>query len=64
MPAHAAQLHRHARRLRASAETFAAAVRRGDVRAEVDRRYALREVQRAHTELESRATTGAAILVP
>jgi NADPH:quinone reductase len=50
--------------LRASAETFAAAVRRGDVRAEVDRRYALRDVQRAHTELESRATTGAAILIP
>lgn len=50
--------------LRASAATFAAAVRRGDVRAEVQRRYALADVQRAHAELESRQTTGAAILLP
>ncbi len=47
-----------------SATTFAAAVRRGDVRAEVDRRYPLREAARAHAELESRQTTGAAILIP
>lgn len=50
--------------LRASAETFAAAVRRGAVRARVDRRYPLHEAARAHAELESRQTTGAAILVP
>jgi NADPH2:quinone reductase len=50
--------------LRQSAETYAAAVRRGAVRPEVDRSYALRDVQRAHTELESRLTAGAAILVP
>jgi NADPH:quinone reductase len=47
-----------------SAQTFAAAVRRGDVRAEVARRYALSDVVRAHTELESRLTTGAPILLP
>lgn len=50
--------------LRQSAETYAEAVRRGAVQPEVDRSYALRDVQRAHTELESRQTTGAAILVP
>ncbi|WP_298932832.1 quinone oxidoreductase [uncultured Ramlibacter sp.] len=50
--------------LRLSATTFAAAVRRGDVRAQVDRHYPLREAARAHTELESRQTTGAAILIP
>jgi len=50
--------------LRQSAQTFAAAVRRGDVQASVNRRYALKDVQRAHAELESRQTTGAAILVP
>jgi NADPH:quinone reductase len=50
--------------LHRSAATFAAAVRRGDVRADVQRRYPLREAARAHAELESRSTTGAAILVP
>ncbi|CAN5747480.1 quinone oxidoreductase [soil metagenome] len=50
--------------LHQSAATFAAAVRRGDVQARVDRRYPLREAARAHAELESRSTTGAAILVP
>ncbi len=50
--------------LQMSAARFATAVRRGDVQASVDRRYPLREAARAHTELESRQTTGAAILVP
>jgi NADPH2:quinone reductase len=50
--------------LRLSAGTFAAAVRRGDVQARVERRYPLRDAARAHSELESRQTTGAAILVP
>jgi NADPH:quinone reductase len=50
--------------LRQSAETYAEAVRRGAVQPEVDRSYPLSEVRRAHTELESRQTTGAAILVP
>ncbi|RYZ13171.1 MAG: quinone oxidoreductase [Comamonadaceae bacterium] len=50
--------------LRQSAATFAAAVRRGDVPARVARTYALRDAERAHADLESRQTTGAAILVP
>lgn len=50
--------------LRASAACFAEAVARGAVRPAINRRYALADVQRAHTELESRAMTGSAILVP
>ena len=50
--------------LRQSAGTFAAAVRAGQVAATVSRRYPLRDVQRAHADLEQRATTGAAILLP
>lgn len=50
--------------LRMSAETFAAAVRNGAVRASVARRYPLRDANRAHADLESRSTTGAAILIP
>lgn len=40
------------------------AVASGMLRLEVNRRYALHDVRRAHEELESRATNGAAILVP
>jgi NADPH2:quinone reductase len=40
------------------------AVGAGHLRLEVNRRYALTDVRRAHRELESRTTTGAAILVP
>ena len=47
-----------------SSSTFAAAVRRGDVKAEVNRRYPLREAARAHAELESRQTVGAPVLLP
>lgn len=50
--------------LELSADAFAAAVRAGHVQAKVARRYPLREAARAHAELESRQTTGAAILVP
>ncbi len=50
--------------LRTSAETYAAAVRRGDVRAVVNHRYSLRDVRQAHADLEGRRTTGAAILIP
>jgi len=50
--------------LRLSAGRFSEAVQRGDVKAGVDRRYALRDTATAHAELESRQTTGAAILVP
>lgn len=50
--------------LRLSATTFADAVRRGDVPASIQRRYALADVQQAHADLEGRRTTGAALLVP
>lgn len=50
--------------LRQSAATFAAAVRRGDVPARIQRRYPLAEVQQAHAELEGRHSTGAALLIP
>jgi NADPH2:quinone reductase len=36
----------------------------GMVRAEVNRSYALRDVRRAHEELQGRATVGPAIIVP
>jgi NADPH:quinone reductase len=53
---------------RADYETAAAAffdaIISGKVRAEVNRSYALRDIRRAHEELQSRATTGAAILIP
>lgn len=39
-------------------------VHQGHVRLEVNRRYPLADVRRAHEELESRSTTGAAVLVP
>lgn len=50
--------------LRQSADTYAAAVRRGDVRATVTRRYALADIARAHADLEGRATAGAVVLIP
>lgn len=48
--------------LRMSAETYAAAIRRGDVQATVQHRYPLEDVAQAHADLEGRKTTGAVIL--
>jgi NADPH2:quinone reductase len=50
--------------LRQSAHDFFGAVLRGDVKLGVGHRYPLAEVQRAHRELEGRATTGATVLIP
>jgi NADPH2:quinone reductase len=50
--------------LRQAADTLFDAVRRGDVRLDVQHRYPWAEVRRAHDELESRATTGAPVLIP
>ena len=50
--------------LRQSADAFFDAVRGGAVRLAVGHRYALADVQRAHRELEGRATTGATVLIP
>jgi len=50
--------------LRRSAHDFFEAVRDGSVRLDIGHRYPLADVRRAHTELESRATTGATVLIP
>jgi NADPH2:quinone reductase len=36
----------------------------GAVKIPINQKYALRDAQKAHRDLESRATTGASILVP
>ena len=48
----------------AAAAAFFEAVISGKVRAEVNRSYPLRDARRAHEELQGRATTGAAIIIP
>ncbi len=50
--------------LLAAARRFSQAVEAGSVKLAVSRRYPLSEVRQAHEELESRRTTGAAILLP
>ncbi|KAA0911910.1 quinone oxidoreductase [Pusillimonas sp. ANT_WB101] len=50
--------------LRKSAAKFSQAVRDGVVSVHVSHRYALSDVRAAHLALESRATTGSAILLP
>lgn len=49
---------------RSSAAVLFDAVRSGMLRLEVQHRYALSDVRRAHQELESRITTGAPVLIP
>jgi len=50
--------------LQQSAQAFFEVVRTGAVSLSIGHRYALAEVQRAHRELEGRATTGTTVLVP
>jgi len=50
--------------LRASAGAVFDLMRRGALRPVITRRYALSDAARVHRELESRATTGAAVLLP
>jgi NADPH2:quinone reductase len=50
--------------LQRSAQALFIALQRGDVRLDVQHRYALSDVQRAHRELEGRMTTGAPVLIP
>jgi NADPH:quinone reductase len=49
--------------LKLAAETFAVIVS-GKVKIPVNQKYALKDAQKAHRDLESRATTGASILLP
>lgn len=48
----------------AAAATFFDALTSGKVRAEINRSYPLRDIRRAHEDLEGRGTVGASILVP
>ncbi len=50
--------------LRRSAAVLFDAVHSGMLRLEVNRRYALSDVRRAHQDLENRSTTGAPVLIP
>ena len=49
--------------LKLAAETFES-ILSGKVKIPVNQKYALKDAQKAHRDLESRATTGASILVP
>jgi NADPH2:quinone reductase len=49
--------------LKLAAETFDV-VSSGKVKIPVNQKYSLKDAQKAHRDLESRATTGASILLP
>jgi NADPH2:quinone reductase len=48
----------------AAAARFFAALTSGEVRADINRSYPLRDIRRAHEELEGRGTVGPAVIVP
>ena len=50
--------------LRQSSSDLFARVLGGDVRIEINQRYALSDVQQAHRDLEARKTTGSTVLLP
>jgi NADPH2:quinone reductase len=50
--------------LDAAANALFSVISQGIVKVEVHQRYALRDVVKAHTDLEARATTGATLLLP
>jgi NADPH2:quinone reductase len=50
--------------LRQSSADLFARILSGDIRIEVNQRYALADVQQAHRDLETRATTGSSVLLP
>jgi NADPH2:quinone reductase len=47
-----------------AAQALFAAMRQGVIKAEIHQRYALRDVARAHADLEARRTTGSSLLLP
>ena len=51
-------------RTQAMADDLFAVVQSGQVKIRIDQRFALTEVQAAHTSLEARATTGCTVLLP
>jgi NADPH:quinone reductase len=50
--------------LQQSSDDLFARVLSGDVRIEINQRYALTDVQQAHRDLEGRKTTGSTVLIP
>jgi NADPH2:quinone reductase len=50
--------------LRQSSADLFARVLGGDVKIEINQRYALADIQQAHRDLESRATTGSTVILP
>ncbi|QFU74896.1 quinone oxidoreductase [Halioglobus maricola] len=50
--------------LRQSSEDLFARIKAGDIKVEINQRYALADVQQAHIDLEGRKTTGSTILLP
>ncbi len=50
--------------LRQSSDDLFSRVLSGDVRVEINQRYALADVQQAHRDLQARKTTGSTILIP
>ena len=50
--------------LRQSSQDLFARVLSGDVRIEINQRYALADIQQAHTDLEDRKTTGSTVILP
>jgi NADPH2:quinone reductase len=50
--------------LRQSSQDLFARVLSGDVRIEINQRYALADIQQAHTDLEGRKTTGSTVILP
>lgn len=50
--------------LRKSAQDVFARIIDGDVRIEINQRYALSDIQQAHKDLEARKTTGSSIILP
>lgn len=49
---------------RRSAQDLFARVIAGDIRIEINQRYALSEIQQAHIDLEARKTTGSTVILP
>ena len=50
--------------LQQSSEDLFARIRAGEIKVEINQRYALADVQQAHIDLEGRRTTGSTILLP
>ncbi len=50
--------------LRQSSADLFSRIQSGDIRIEINQRYALADVQQAHRDLEGRATTGSSVLLP